>query len=68
MSRLTSQHFEQLKLPDVLQDPFNRKAWADVLVVGATGSGKSTSMAAMTGYHANRSGHILTVEDPINSF
>ena len=37
-----------------------------VLVVGATGSGKSTSMAAMTGFrNANRSGHILTVEDPI---
>lgn len=37
-----------------------------VLVVGATGSGKSTSMAAMTGYrNQNRSGHILTVEDPI---
>lgn len=35
-------------------------------MVGATGSGKSTSMAAMTGYrNANRSGHILTVEDPI---
>ncbi|PQJ67868.1 PilT/PilU family type 4a pilus ATPase [Photobacterium angustum] len=37
-----------------------------VLVVGATGSGKSTSMAAMTGFrNQNRSGHILTVEDPI---
>lgn len=37
-----------------------------VLVVGATGSGKSTSLAAMTGFrNANRSGHILTVEDPI---
>ncbi|KLV06304.1 twitching motility protein PilT [Photobacterium aquae] len=37
-----------------------------VLVVGATGSGKSTSLAAMTGYrNSNRSGHILTVEDPI---
>ncbi|WP_299020495.1 PilT/PilU family type 4a pilus ATPase [uncultured Photobacterium sp.] len=37
-----------------------------VLVVGATGSGKSTSMAAMTGFrNASRSGHILTVEDPI---
>ncbi|MGF1701554.1 PilT/PilU family type 4a pilus ATPase [Photobacterium makurazakiensis] len=37
-----------------------------VLVVGATGSGKSTSMAALTGYrNTNRSGHILTVEDPI---
>ncbi|MGF1760176.1 PilT/PilU family type 4a pilus ATPase [Photobacterium sagamiensis] len=37
-----------------------------VLVVGATGSGKSTSMAAMTGFrNHNSSGHILTVEDPI---
>ncbi|MGF1693552.1 PilT/PilU family type 4a pilus ATPase [Photobacterium kagoshimensis] len=37
-----------------------------VLVVGATGSGKSTSMAAMTGFrNRERSGHILTVEDPI---
>ncbi len=37
-----------------------------VLVVGATGSGKSTSMAAMTGFrNNNHSGHILTVEDPI---
>lgn len=37
-----------------------------VLVVGATGSGKSTSMAAMTGFrNKNSSGHILTVEDPI---
>ncbi|KMV28444.1 PilT/PilU family type 4a pilus ATPase [Photobacterium swingsii] len=37
-----------------------------VLVVGATGSGKSTSMAAMTGFrNSQRSGHILTVEDPI---
>ena len=37
-----------------------------VLIVGATGSGKSTSMAAMTGYrNQHRSGHILTVEDPI---
>ena len=37
-----------------------------VLVVGATGSGKSTSMAALTGHrNTNRTGHILTVEDPI---
>ncbi|OBU26957.1 type IV pili twitching motility protein PilT [Photobacterium kishitanii] len=37
-----------------------------VLIVGATGSGKSTSMAAMIGYrNQHRSGHILTVEDPI---
>ncbi|UTT83860.1 PilT/PilU family type 4a pilus ATPase [Vibrio pelagius] len=57
--------FEQLKLPDVLQDLSIAKRGL-VLVVGATGSGKSTSMAAMTGYrNHNRSGHILTVEDPI---
>lgn len=57
--------FEQLKLPDVLQDLSIAKRGL-VLVVGATGSGKSTSMAAMTGYrNANRSGHILTIEDPI---
>ncbi|OEF06451.1 PilT/PilU family type 4a pilus ATPase [Vibrio genomosp. F10] len=57
--------FEQLKLPDVLQNLSIAKRGL-VLVVGATGSGKSTTMAAMTGYrNANRTGHILTVEDPI---
>ncbi len=57
--------FEQLKLPDVLQNLAVAKRGL-VLVVGATGSGKSTTMAAMTGYrNSNRSGHILTVEDPI---
>ena len=57
--------FDQLKLPVVLQDLAIAKRGL-VLVVGATGSGKSTSMAAMTGYrNSNRSGHILTVEDPI---
>ncbi|WP_394247563.1 PilT/PilU family type 4a pilus ATPase [Vibrio profundi] len=57
--------FDQLKLPDVLQDLSIAKRGL-VLVVGATGSGKSTSMAAMTGFrNANRTGHILTVEDPI---
>ncbi|MEH0690671.1 PilT/PilU family type 4a pilus ATPase [Vibrio cholerae] len=57
--------FEQLKLPEVLQDLAIAKRGL-VLVVGATGSGKSTTMAAMTGYrNQHRSGHILTVEDPI---
>lgn len=57
--------FEQLKLPLVLQDLAIAKRGL-VLVVGATGSGKSTTMAAMTGYrNSNRAGHILTVEDPI---
>lgn len=57
--------FEQLKLPEVLKELAIAKRGL-VLVVGATGSGKSTTMAAMTGYrNENRSGHILTVEDPI---
>ena len=57
--------FEQLKLPLVLQDLAIAKRGL-VLVVGATGSGKSTTMAAMTGYrNNNKTGHILTVEDPI---
>ena len=57
--------FEDLNLPDVLQDLSIAKRGL-VLVVGATGSGKSTTMAAMTGYrNRHRTGHILTVEDPI---
>lgn len=57
--------FEQLKLPETLRDLSIAKRGL-VLVVGATGSGKSTTMAAMTGYrNSHRSGHILTVEDPI---
>ncbi|RJX65243.1 PilT/PilU family type 4a pilus ATPase [Vibrio sinensis] len=57
--------FEALQLPTVLQDLAVAKRGL-VLVVGATGSGKSTTMAAMTGYrNCNQSGHILTVEDPI---
>ncbi|MCQ8156296.1 ATPase, T2SS/T4P/T4SS family, partial [Vibrio parahaemolyticus] len=57
--------FEQLKLTLVLQDLAIAKRGL-VLVVGATDSGKSTTMAAMTGYrNSNNTGHILTVEDPI---
>lgn len=57
--------FEELNLPEVLQDLAIAKRGL-VLVVGATGSGKSTTMAAMTGYrNRHKSGHILTVEDPI---
>ncbi|WP_300174394.1 PilT/PilU family type 4a pilus ATPase [uncultured Aliivibrio sp.] len=56
---------ESLNLPEVMKELAVAKRGL-VLVVGATGSGKSTTMAAMTGYrNANRSGHILTVEDPI---
>ncbi|NVD05603.1 PilT/PilU family type 4a pilus ATPase [Vibrio sp. JPW-9-11-11] len=57
--------FDELKLPEVLKSLSMAKRGL-VLVVGATGSGKSTTMAAMTGYrNQNSSGHILTVEDPI---
>lgn len=57
--------FEELKLPEVLQNLAIAKRGL-VLVVGAISSGKSTTMAAMTGYrNQHRTGHILTVEDPI---
>jgi twitching motility protein PilU len=54
-----------LGLPDTLKDIVMSKRGL-VLVVGATGSGKSTSLAAMID-HRNRSspGHIVTVEDPV---
>ncbi len=57
--------FEKLGLPDTLKDIVMTKRGL-VLVVGATGSGKSTSLAAMID-HRNRSsaGHIITVEDPV---
>jgi len=56
---------EQLKLPPVLKDIVMEQRGL-VLVVGATGSGKSTTLAAMIDHrNSNASGHILTVEDPI---
>jgi twitching motility protein PilU len=57
--------FEKLQLPDILKDVVMTKRGL-VLVVGATGSGKSTSLAAMID-HRNRTsaGHIITVEDPV---
>jgi len=57
--------FEDLGLPDVLKDVVMTKRGL-VIVVGATGSGKSTSLAAMIGYrNENSYGHIITIEDPI---
>jgi len=57
--------FEQLGLPQQLQKVVMEKRGL-VLMVGATGSGKSTSLAAMVGYrNANSRGHIITIEDPI---
>ncbi|HEX4675861.1 MAG TPA: PilT/PilU family type 4a pilus ATPase [Steroidobacteraceae bacterium] len=57
--------FAKLALPDTLKDIVMTKRGL-VLVVGATGSGKSTTLAAMLD-HRNRSsaGHIVTVEDPV---
>jgi len=54
-----------LRLPPVLADIVMEKRGL-VLVVGATGSGKSTTLASMIDHRLrNRTGHILTVEDPI---
>src|SRR5436309_6767275 len=57
--------FEQLKLPPVLLNLVMEKRGL-VLVAGATGSGNSTTLAAMIDYrNSNKSGHSLTLEDPI---
>ncbi|MCI5063966.1 PilT/PilU family type 4a pilus ATPase [Algiphilus sp.] len=57
--------FEQLELPDTLRSVCMAKHGM-VLMVGATGSGKSTSLAAMLGHRNGHSyGHIVTIEDPI---
>jgi twitching motility protein PilT len=56
---------EELNMPDVLRDVTRREKGL-ILVTGPTGSGKSTTLAAMLDYiNENREGHILTVEDPI---
>jgi len=57
--------FEDLGLPEILADLSLVKRGI-VLFVGATGTGKSTSLAAMVGYRNQRlTGHVITVEDPI---
>ena len=57
--------FEELGCPDVLAELALLKRGI-LLFVGATGTGKSTTMAAMVGYRNQRmTGHIITVEDPI---
>jgi twitching motility protein PilU len=56
---------EDLGLPNVLKDVIMTKRGL-VIVVGATGSGKSTTLAAMIGYrNENSHGHIITIEDPV---
>jgi twitching motility protein PilU len=57
--------FEDLGLPPVLRDVAMAKRGL-VIFVGGTGSGKSTSLAAMIGYrNENSEGHIITIEDPV---
>jgi twitching motility protein PilU len=57
--------FESLSLPPILKQVINEKLGL-ILVVGSTGSGKSTTMASMIDLrNSNRTGHILTIEDPI---
>ena len=57
--------FEDLGLPEILKDIAMTKRGL-VIFVGGTGSGKSTSLAAMVGYrNQNSYGHIITIEDPV---
>ncbi len=57
--------FDDLNLPDILQELTLTKRGI-ILFVGGTGSGKSTSLAAMIDYrNTHTSGHIITIEDPI---
>jgi twitching motility protein PilU len=57
--------FDKMGLPPVLKEVVMSKLGL-VIMVGGTGSGKSTSLAAMLGYrNKNTKGHIITIEDPI---
>src|SRR5215212_2609235 len=57
--------FDTLGLPDVLKEIIMQKRGL-ILMVGATGSGKSTSLSAMLDFrNEQKAGHILTLEDPV---
>lgn len=57
--------FEDLGLPDIVRKVLDHHQGM-ILVTGATGHGKSTTLAAMVDYiNTNRAYHILTIEDPI---
>ncbi|HEX5391839.1 MAG TPA: PilT/PilU family type 4a pilus ATPase, partial [Rhodocyclaceae bacterium] len=57
--------FDTLNLPPALKEVIMEKRGL-ILMVGATGSGKSTTLMSMLDYrNANKSGHILTLEDPV---
>ena len=58
-------NFKELNLPDILKSVSMTKRGL-VLIVGSTGSGKSTTLASLIDYrNKNSSGHIITIEDPI---
>ncbi len=57
--------FDEMGLPPILKDVVMTKRGL-VILVGGTGSGKSTTLAAMLGYrNKNSFGHIITIEDPV---
>lgn len=57
--------FEEMRIPEVLK-PLSLKPRGMVLITGPTGSGKSTTLAAMVGYiNENRNCHVITIEEPI---
>src|SRR2546421_4723347 len=61
----TIPNFDDRKLPRIMKEVAMTKRGL-VIFVGATGCGKSTSLAAMIGYrNENSHGHIVTIEDPI---
>jgi len=63
--KLDIKTIDDLKLPSILKDIIMAKRGM-VLVVGGTGSGKSTSLAAMIDHrNTNSPGHIISIEDPI---
>ncbi len=63
--KLEIPRFEDLKLPPVLLDVVMEKRGL-ILFIGATASGKSTSLAALIDYrNRHSSGHIITIEDPV---
>jgi len=56
---------EELGVPEILKELINHKRGL-ILMVGGTGSGKSTTLAAMINHrNASMTGHILTIEDPV---
>jgi twitching motility protein PilU len=58
----------ELKLPEILAEMIMQKRGL-LLMVGATGSGKSTTLAAMINHrNENQAGHILTIEDPVEFY